>query len=113
MTPTPDIDPDIDPAEVLADRKRRQKKSRRTLDYRCDGCGRQVGRNNLKVKRVQFLDIGVGGKVDKSRTLGWFCIVPQDNGDPSCVEADPDWNRQAILDAPGVRQGRVEAKTDG
>ena len=91
----PDEDPFdsrfMNPEEVLAERKRRQERSRRSISYACSECERVVGRGNLKVKRVQFKEMGFGGPVVRTHTVGWLCIVPAEDGGPSCLDLDPDW----------------------
>ena len=81
----------MNPEEVLAERKRRQDRSRRSISYSCSECGRNVGRGNLKVKRVQFKEMGFGGPVVRTSTIGWLCIVPAEDGGPSCLDLDLDW----------------------
>lgn len=93
----------MDPAEVVRDRERRAKNSRRSIQYTCSSCGREVGRGNLKTKRVQFKEMGVGGQTVLTRTVAWLCIIPADDGGPSCLEADPDWSRKAFVDSPGMK----------
>lgn len=60
--------------------------------YRCTVHNKIMPRELLMVKKVQFTEMGAGGKVQKSRVLAWLC--------PECVAKDPDWNRDKF-DAPG------------
>lgn len=82
-------------------------KSNRNIRYACTKCKREVGRSNLKVKRVVFREMGVHGPVVQSRVTGWLCVVPQDNGDPSCLEQDPAWQQPALSHAPGMADTKL------
>lgn len=70
------------------------------MDYTCTRCGASPGRDLLTVKKVHFLEIGVGGKTRKTRTVDWLC--------PLCTSRDPDWKREAY-DAPGMKPHRESA----
>lgn len=63
-------------------------------DYKCTECNARPGRDNLKVKKVQFVAIGVRPKVFRSRTVAWLC--------PDCIKKDPAWN-QLEYDSPGLQ----------
>lgn len=76
---------------------------KRTTKYACSVCRREVGRANLVAKVVQFKDMGEGGSTIRSRTVAWVCVVAQNGGGPSCRDLDPDWNRDALADSPGVK----------
>lgn len=72
-------------------------------DYKCTRCGAKPGggteneaRELLTVKKVAFLEMGIGGRTHKSRVVDWLC--------PKCVLDDPDWQREAFV-APGNRPG--------
>lgn len=73
-----------------------------TPDYVCSVCGRTVGKLNLKVKRATFKEIGKSGALVRTRTVSWLCTVPQEDGSPSCLEKDEDWNRPMYATAPGM-----------
>ena len=65
------------------------------IAYRCAKCGEDTLRDNLVVKRVQFREMGQGGKVLITRTLLWLCR-------DKCLVEDPDWSRPAFIAAPGT-----------
>lgn len=81
------------------------KPTRTPRTYKCTGCGRVMERDNLKVRRVQFKGMGEAGLVEKTRTTGWLCMIPQDDGSPSCLDKDEDWQSERLVNSPGVRQG--------
>lgn len=60
--------------------------------YLCTRHDGLVPRELLLVKKVQFTEMGAGGKVQKSRVVDWLC--------PDCVVKDADWNREEFK-APG------------
>lgn len=64
----------------------------RTQKYVCTSCGRDTPRERLLAKKVQFVEMGVGGRNQKSRVIAWLC--------PDCVAKDVDWNREKFK-APG------------
>ena len=74
----------------------------RNPEYKCSGCGREVGKLNLRSKLVEFKEIGKGGRTVRSRTIGWLCIVPQPDGGPSCLDADTHWNLPMYSTSPGM-----------
>lgn len=74
----------------------------RQLHYKCSECGREVGKDNLRAKRVQFKDISANGRIHKSRMVAWLCTVPQPDGRLSCLDRDPDWQRPLYATAPGM-----------
>lgn len=95
------IDPP-DPAEQAA----RLAKSNRKISYSCTKCGREVGKDNLKVKRVQFKEMGVHGRIEKSRVVAWLCIVP--NGkNPSCLDQDEAWATRPLASSPGMADTKL------
>lgn len=89
-------------------------KSNRTISYSCSICGRDVGRDNLRTKRVSFRDMGARGATVRSRVVAWLCIIPQPNGVPSCLDMDPDWLSPKFAASPGFvdtkmsKEGYVE-----
>lgn len=85
----------------------RLKKSNRKIKYVCTKCKREVGRDNLKVKRVQFKEMGENGPIVQSRTVAWLCVVPQEDESPSCLEADAAWKRKALVASPGLADTKV------
>jgi hypothetical protein len=82
-------------------------RSNRSIEYACTRCGRDVGRLNLKVRRVVFKEMGVKGPVVRSRTTDWLCVVPADDGGPSCLEADADWQKPALSGSPGMADTKL------
>lgn len=99
----PTEDPDLPPLAPVE-----KHSSYRNFVYKCTRCGREVGRDNLRAKRVQFREMGMHGRHERSRTTGWLCIIPADDGGPSCLELDPDWNREHKMAAPGNADLRDE-----
>lgn len=78
--------------------------SNRNIKYRCTLCEREVGRENLVIKRVQFTDMN--GKTLKTRVVGWLCTIP--NGDkPSCAEQDPVASLPRRVTSPGMKDTRI------
>lgn len=53
-------------------------------EYRCSNCDQVTDRKLLTVKKVLFLEMGVGARTLKSRVVGWLC--------PRCVARDGDFN---------------------
>lgn len=90
----------------------RLKKSNRNIEYKCSECGRDVGRDNLKAKRVQFKEMGMAGPIIQSRTVAWLCVVPQQDGSPSCLELDPAWKQPSRAAAPGNADTRLAEHLD-
>lgn len=81
-------------------------------DYVCSNCGREVGRDNLIVKRAVFKEMGKGGATIKTRTSGWLCTIP--NGEmPSCLDQDNDWERPIYSTAPGMAHTVLAAEAGG
>jgi hypothetical protein len=70
--------------------------------YSCTVCGREVGKFCLYDKRAVFKEVGKGGRSKRTRTVAWLCTVPQEDGSPSCLHKDPDWNKPAYLESPGM-----------
>lgn len=81
-------------------------KSNRDIQYRCTRCGREVGRGNLITKRAVFREMGVQGRTVKSRVTDWLCIIPQDDGSPSCRDTDTAWIAEERLSTPGMADTR-------
>lgn len=75
--------------------------SNRNIIYKCNNCGREVGKPNLRVKRVQFCEMGTNGRVLKTRATQWLCAIVHPDGTRSCMDLDPDFNRVARYAAPG------------
>lgn len=65
----------------------------RTIIYKCEDCGNETPRDELRAKRVSWYTIGAGGTQTRSRTIKWQCVP--------CVESDPDFQRRPREDAPG------------
>ena len=64
--------------------------------YECSRCGSRIDRALLIAKRVLFQKVGKHQKIMRSRTVGWLC--------PDCIKIDPDWNRKAYDDSPGLKE---------
>ena len=68
--------------------------------YKCTRCGRGaddgVTRDLLLVKKVTFLEMGTGGRTQRSRVMDWLC--------PRCTATDEDWNKPAFI----VPEGTLE-----
>lgn len=69
-------------------------------DYRCMSCGRETLRELLTVKKVVFAAMGAGGKIVKSRTLGYLC--------DECIKNDPEYQLEAYKSAPGMKSEPLE-----
>lgn len=72
-------------------------------DYSCTVCHREVGKENLRVKRAVFKEVGKGGATVKTRTVAWLCIVPHADGSPGCLLEDEDFNLPAYAASPGMK----------
>lgn len=66
----------------------------RKINYACTVCNEPKDRDALIVKRIQFREMGVGGKVIKTRVIAWLCTI--------CLSADPDNDIPAYETAPGT-----------
>lgn len=64
--------------------------------YACTRCGKEVGRSNLAVKRVNFKEVGRDGLHLRTRAVAWLCMGPD-----GCMEKDPDWNLPSYISSPG------------
>ena len=53
-------------------------------EYDCTSCGRTTARDDLMVKRAQFMTMGSGASNVRTRVVAWLC--------PPCLEKDPQWN---------------------
>lgn len=58
-------------------------------EYVCTRCGTTAGREDLVVKRVQFVLMGEGASTIKSRVVAWLC--------PPCTETDEDFIRDKFI----------------
>lgn len=72
-----------------------------TLEYVCTNCSKSVERDNLTVKKVAFAEMGVGGKIIRSRVIGWLCV--------DCLTSDVDWNREAFQLQRSIPGGELNA----
>lgn len=70
------------------------------MQYKCSQCGRDVGRENLYVKKVSFHRMGKGGNMIKQRSVAWLCR-------DWCVPKDPAWQQK-----PLKHQDEVQRKVD-
>lgn len=73
--------------------------SNRNIDYKCDECHNEVGKANLRAKRVLFVELGRNGRVESSRTVSWLCL--------SCMAADPAYRQERFAAAPGMRDTSI------
>lgn len=62
--------------------------------YRCSSCQQVKPRDELVVKRVQYVTMGKSPKVLRSRVVGWLC--------QHCVEQQAEWNRPIHSASPGL-----------
>jgi hypothetical protein len=83
------------------------------IDYKCTKCGREVGRDNLRIKRAVFKDPGVNGSTVKTRVSEWLCLIAQEDGTPSCLDLDPDWNAPKWIGTPHTIGTRMEKLQPG
>ena len=65
------------------------------VKYSCSICKRERTREDLVVKRVQFKEMGVSGKVIRTRAVGWLCR-------DACLLDDQAWVQQEYTQAPGT-----------
>jgi len=70
-----------------------------TPDYRCTRCHQSTPREELSVKRVQFVEMGEGAQTLRSKVVAWLCS--------SCVTVDVDWIR------PRFEPPRIELTNAG
>lgn len=78
--------------------------SNRNIDYVCSVCGGRSTKEKLASKRILFSTIGDKPKTFRTRTVAWLCEV--------CMLRDPDFQREAIVDAPGNADLREKNKED-
>jgi hypothetical protein len=62
--------------------------------YRCSKCEQAKERDDLVVRRVQYLTMGKPPKTLRSRVDAWLCR--------ECAEADPAWQRPLHSASPGL-----------
>lgn len=74
----------------------------RDIQYCCDVCGDDVGRDNIYAKRVIFAQARRGGSVLKSRTVAWMCLP--------CLNKDPQFTSEKFVGAPGMRGTSIAAE---
>ena len=67
----------------------------RPIVYRCSRCATTYKKNQLIAVRVQFIELGVKGKLIRSRTTEWLCNP--------CMLNDPIYNRESYFASPGNR----------
>lgn len=70
-------------------------------DYKCTQCGKPTERDLLTVKKVVFLEMGLGGRTIRSRVVAWLC--------PYDIKQDDDWNREKFLAPAQVALPPMEA----
>lgn len=81
--------------------------SNRNVKYECSVCGRELAKDDLRVKRATFAEMGFKGRQFRSRTVAWLCVVEQADGSPGCLYRDEDYNREARRSAPGLADTKV------
>jgi hypothetical protein len=77
----------------------------RDIEYVCSNCGRDVGRDNLRVKTVSFREMGRNGRVIQSRSVAWLCVVPRSVDGLTilgCLYTDEGFDREKYTDSPGM-----------
>lgn len=79
----------------------------RRRKYVCSECDREVGADNLVVKQVAYRTIGGVRVTLKTRAVAWLCVLPADDGGPSCRDKDPYWDQEAFTEAPGNADTRA------
>jgi hypothetical protein len=92
----PDVPVEVDNDPPVA--PKREGRSNRNIAYVCGVCGRAVGRENLVVQRTQFLEMGINGKLLKTRTRGWICRNVENN----CLDKDAEWKADRYTGSPGL-----------
>lgn len=90
-----------DIAEVLADKP--LGRSNRNIEYKCTACGKEVERDALHVKRVQFREMGQHGRVIVTRVLKWLCH--------ECMTTDPDFQRPPLSASPGMADTKLARRS--
>ena len=75
------------------------RKSHRKITYNCTECGKACGRDALHVKRAQFKEMGVHGRVIMTRVVKWLCF--------DCMTKDPDCSRPPLAAAPGMADTKL------
>lgn len=74
----------------------------RSYKYRCSSCGKQPGptreiaRQHLFVKKIEFRRYGFKGSLLRSRTVAWLCRP--------CMEKDPNYNMPEGIISDGMVQ---------
>lgn len=58
------------------------------VDYACTRCGKEHPRSDLVAKVASFRELGVGGRLVRSRTVAWLC--------ENCMVYDPDYNMTRV-----------------
>jgi hypothetical protein len=69
--------------------------SNRDIQYICDVCGKNVGKEKLCSKQVVFRRVGRGGRIIRSRIVQWVC--------DACVVKDPHYTQEKLTASPGMR----------
>lgn len=71
------------------------------VKYACSSCKEERERDDLIVKRVQYKEMGVSGRLLITRTVAWLCLIKGADG-RSCLERDEHYHREKYADAPGT-----------
>jgi hypothetical protein len=71
-----------------------KRKSSRNIIYKCGDCHQEFPKVDLMVKKSVWVTAGVGGRTVRSRSIKFQC--------QPCREADVEWNREPLWDAPGM-----------
>lgn len=102
-TPIEELAAAMPEAPAAPPKAKKRGQSNRSIKYICSRCQREVGRANLVVQRVQYLEIGVSGKLLKTRTTGWVCRDVED----ACLDKDPHWTADRYRGTPGLADTEV------
>jgi hypothetical protein len=65
---------------------------RRHFKHVCTVCSKPTPRDNLVVKRVEFVTMGNNFKRLKVRSVAWLC--------PTCLKADPHYQQEKNSSSP-------------
>lgn len=71
---------------------------RRKYNRKCGRCDKPLKKWQVYVKQVRFVQVGMNGKVVRSRNKEWLC--------EDCMKQDQDYQREAFQASPGFQGGR-------
>lgn len=69
--------------------------SNRTIEYKCGRCGETRERDDLVAVQVRFYELGINGKLLRTRTVRWI-------GKSCCLPEDPVWKLPRMVLSPGM-----------